>query len=37
MGGVVQLADFDAENVLVLSRDLAYGGLTLSPRPKEYL
>ena len=37
MGGVVQLADFDAENLLVLSRELAYGGLTLSPRAKERL
>ncbi len=37
VAGVVQLADLDTENVLVLSRDLSYGGLTLAPRAKDSL
>lgn len=37
LGSVVQLADLDADHVLVLSRELASGGLTFSPRPKQHL
>jgi hypothetical protein len=37
LGGVVQLADLDAEHVLLLTRDLKTGSLTLAPRPKEWI
>lgn len=37
LGSVVQLADLDAKNVLLLSRDLKTGSLSLAPRPKEWI
>ena len=37
LGHVVRIADLDAENILVLARDVESGSLSLAPRPKQYL
>jgi hypothetical protein len=37
LGSVVQAADFDADNLLLLTRSLETGALTLATRPKEWL